>query len=140
MRIEDDATYLEMKEELRDYFDSRNEDEGEDAAFITDCIDNDLNWWFQGTSGYLRMLAIGAIEIEYGILEKRVLDQLSTIIPRYEAGQFNKDLIYEENEKESIDKDIAYIKSKVELVPLDRMLRVIYDEDGNEIGTEPFKL
>ena len=68
MRIEDDATYSEIKEEFNDFFNAQEEDET--AEDITEWITYDRGWWFQGTSKDLRMLAIGAIEIERGILEE----------------------------------------------------------------------
>ena len=138
MRLEDDETYPEMKETIEKFFKAM--DENDTAEDITDWITEDLNWWFQGTSGELRMLAIGVIEVQQGILEKRVLNELSAIIPLYESGAYNKDITHEDNEDVLIKEDIEFIKKNVELLPTERLLTVIYDENGNEIGTEPFKL
>ena len=67
---------------------------------------------FAGTSEALWIISIGAYEVEHGILEERVLEQLSYHIPRYEMGKYN-DITPEE--RELLEKDIAFIRSKVEL-------------------------
>ena len=56
--------------------------------------------------------SVGAYEVEHDILEERVLEQLSYHIPRYEMGKYN-DITPEE--RELLEKDIAFIRSKVEL-------------------------
>ena len=48
----------------------------------------------------------------YDILEERVLEQLSYHIPRYEMGKYNDTT---PEERELLEKDIALIRSKVEL-------------------------
>ena len=65
-----------------------------------------------GTSEALWIISIGAYEVEHDILEERVLEQLSYHIPRYEMGKYN-DITPEE--RELLEKDIAFIRSKVEL-------------------------
>ena len=65
-----------------------------------------------GTSEALWIISIGAYEVEHDILEERVLEQLSYHIPRYEMGKYN-DITPEE--QELLEKDIALIRSKVEL-------------------------
>ena len=50
--------------------------------------------------------------LDYDILEERVLEQLSYHIPRYEMGKYNDTT---PEERELLEKDIALIRSKVEL-------------------------
>lgn len=70
-----------------------------------------------GTSIFLWIISVGEYEVRHDILEDRVLDHLSYHIYRYEnMGRYRSDLT--EEEIEQVEKDIAYIKSKVELPEL----------------------
>lgn len=70
-----------------------------------------------GTSIFLWVISVGEYEVRHNILEDRVLDRLSYHIYRYEnMGRYKSDLT--EEEIEQVEKDIAYIKSKVELPEL----------------------
>ena len=138
MRLEDDETYPEMKETIAKFFNAM--DESDTAEDITDWISEDLNWWLQGTSGKLRMLAVGVIEIQRGILEERVRSALSAIIYRYEQGVYNRDITKEDNEDKVIKEDIEFVKRSMQLVPAKKLVTVIYDNDGNEVGTKPFEV
>ena len=137
MRLEDDETYPEMKETIGKFFKAM--DENDTAEDITDWITEDLNWWFQGTSKDLRILAMGVEEVKRGILERRVLVELSAIIPGYEAGHYNRDITNEDNEDKVISDDIEYIKSNVELIDIDKIEMAVFDKDGNEVGRKPLE-
>ena len=63
-------------------------------------------------------ISVGEYEVRHNILEDRVLLHLSYHIYRYEnMGKYRADLTPEEIEE--VEKDIAYIKSKVELPELE---------------------
>lgn len=111
MRAQNDLTYQEYKEgvfgamllmELR----------GCTAEEVTDYMTDEDNDLLVGTSEALWIISIGAYEVEHNILEERVLEQLSYHIPRYEMGKYSD---ITEEEKELLEKDIAFIKSKVTL-------------------------
>lgn len=137
MRIKEDETYPEMKERIkRDFFDYMDEEDS--AEDITDWIGEDLNYLFKGTSGDLRMLAIGVEEIKRGILEERVLAQISMIIAHYEAGRYDADLWNIDNERNVVKEDIEFIKENVEIIPPEDLLEFIFDKNGNIIGEKPF--
>lgn len=55
------------------------------------------------------------------ILEDRVLCQASFHIPLYDKGEYHD---MDSEEKKLIDKDIAFIKSKVQLIPKNRLKKV----------------
>ena len=111
MRADEDLTYQEYKEgvigcmELIEHF-------GWTPKQVTDWMTEEDDDLLVGTSEALWIISIGAYEVEHDILEERVLEQLSYHIPRYEMGKYS-DITPEE--KELLEKDIAYIKSKVEL-------------------------
>ena len=79
---------------------------------VTDWMTEEDNELLIGTSEALWIISIGAYEVEHDILEERVLEQLSYHIPRYEMGKYN-DITPEE--RELLEKDIAFIRSKIEL-------------------------
>ena len=67
-----------------------------------------------GTSVMLFILSIAEYEVRHNILEERILYAAAYHIYRYEnMGRYRDDL--EEEEIEELNKDIAYIKSKIEL-------------------------
>ena len=111
MRARDDLTYQEYKESTEDYM-RFIKHSGWTVRQVTDCMTEEDNDLLIGTSEALWIISIGAYEVEHDILEERVLEQLSYHIPRYEMGKYS-DITPEE--KEILEKDIAYIKSKVEL-------------------------
>ena len=111
MRAEDDLTYQEYKESVSDYMHRINRS-GWTVQEVTDWMTENDNELLIGTSEALWIISIGAYEVEHDILEERVLEQLSYHIPRYEMGKYS-DITPEE--KELLEKDIAFIKSKVEL-------------------------
>ena len=111
MRAEEDMTYQEYKEGVESCM-KRIERYGWSVREVTDCMTEEDNDLLIGTSEALWIISIGAYEVEHDILEERVLEQLSYHIPRYEMGKYS-DITPEE--KEILEKDIAYIKSKVEL-------------------------
>ena len=79
---------------------------------VTDRMTDEDNELLIGTSEALWIISIGAYEVEHDILEERVLEQLSYHIPRYEMGKYNDTT---PEERELLEKDIALIRSKVEL-------------------------
>lgn len=122
MRIKDDCTYAEYKdgvigafhlyeggyfspEEVTNYWASED---------WTDDMDNT-------TSGFLWFLSLAVREIELGVLEERVICQLSVYIPSYDKGEFD-DLAPEE--EDMVKKDVRFIKSKVALIPTDQLNKV----------------
>ena len=111
MRVEDDLTYQEYKEGVSDCM-NQIKRSGWTARQVTDWMTEEDNEFLVGTSEALWIISIGAYEVEHDILEERVLEQLSYHIPRYEMGKYS-DITPEE--KELLEKDIAFIKSKVEL-------------------------
>ena len=111
MRAEDDLTYQEYKDNVLDYM-MHYERLGWEPRQVTDWMTEEDSELLIGTSEALWMISIGAYEVEHDILEERVLEQLSYHIPRYEMGKYN-DITPEE--RELLEKDIAFIRSKVEL-------------------------
>jgi hypothetical protein len=111
MRAEEDLTYQEYKDSVFGYM-NRIKRSGWTVREVTDWMTENDNDLLVGTSEALWIISIGAYEVEHDILEERVLEQLSYHIPRYEMGKYS-DITPEE--KELLEKDIAYIKSKVEL-------------------------
>jgi hypothetical protein len=111
MRAEDDLTYQEYKDRVHDAM-NLIEFYGWTPRQVTDWMTEEDNELLIGTSEALWIISIGAYEVEHDILEERVLEQLSYHIPRYEMGKYN-DITPEE--RELLEKDIALIRSKVEL-------------------------
>lgn len=111
MRAEDDLTYQEYKEGVEDAM-RFMEHSGWTVRQVTDRMTDEDNELLIGTSEALWIISIGAYEVDHDILEERVLEQLSYHIPRYEMGKYN-DITPEE--RELLEKDIALIRSKVEL-------------------------
>lgn len=111
MRAEDDLTYQEYKDRVHDAM-NLIEFYGWTPRKVTDWMTEEDNELLIGTSEEFWIISIGAYEVEHDILEERVLEQLSYHIPRYEMGKYN-DITPEE--RELLEKDIAFIRSKVEL-------------------------
>lgn len=115
MRVHDDLTYQEYKEGVMSSFCLLDDKGYETAEDITNYMTDEDGELFVGTSLALWIISIGAYEVEHDLLEDRVLEQLSYHIPRYEMGKYD-DVTAEE--KELLEKDIAFIKSKVKLIKL----------------------
>lgn len=111
MRAVDDITYQEYKEGVSGDM-NKMKYYGWTPRQVTDWMTEEDNDLLVGTSEALWIISIGAYEVEHDILEERVLEQLSYHIPRYEMGKYS-DITPEE--KELLEKDIAFIRSKVEL-------------------------
>lgn len=111
MRADDDLTYQEYKDSVESNM-SLIKHSGWTPRQVTDWMTEEDNELLVGTSEALWIISIGAYEVEHDILEERVLEQLSYHIPRYEMGKYN-DITPEE--RELLEKDIVYIRSKVEL-------------------------
>ena len=119
VRNKDDCTYAEYKEDVVGAFHLYEED-GWPAEHVTNYLAED-DWYGEGligTSAFLWYISIATREVELGCLEDRVLAQISYHIPLYDNGDYN-DL--EPEEKAMVDKDVDFIKSKVELIPVDQL-------------------
>ncbi|MBR0342264.1 MAG: hypothetical protein IJH64_08470 [Oscillospiraceae bacterium] len=115
MRIKDDCTYLEYKEAVTDAFHLYEED-GFLPEQVTDYLeDEDWTSEMKGTtSAFMWFVSIAVREIELGILEDRVLAQISFHIPLYEQGEYH-DLDFDE--KDLLEKDLKYIRTNIKLIP-----------------------
>lgn len=119
MRIKDDCTYAEYKDGVMGAFhlyecDHSSPEEVTNYWVFEDWTDEMENT----TSGFLWFLSIAVREIELGILEERVLYQLSHYMPAYDQGEFN-DLTTEE--KEMVNKDVEFVKQNAKLIPIDEL-------------------
>ena len=115
MRIEDDCTYQEYKESVESAFNSwkRKPDIWVPKMCTTRLI-REEPYPIVDTSEFLFILSIGEYEVRHDILEERVANGLGYHIYRYEnMGKYKADLSAEEIAE--IDKDVAYIKSKIKL-------------------------
>ena len=112
MRAKDDIKYSEYKDGVRDAFSMLGDRGMEAPEKITNYMADEDDDLLVGTSLALWIISIGEYEIRHDILEKRVHDQLCYHIPAYERGEYT-DITPEE--KEELEKDIAYIKSKIEM-------------------------
>ena len=112
-RRTDDGFYAEKKDDVKaalDYYFAGWELDGCFEYLFTNWTDDELN----STSGMLFVIAIAEYEIRHDILEERVRNAASYHIYRYEnMGRYKEELLPEEISE--LEKDIAYIKSKVEL-------------------------
>lgn len=121
MRRIDDCTYQEYKEGVSDAFHLwEDEPERWTPKDVTNYIAGQEEYAdhsIVGASELLWFVSLGEYEVSHNILEDRILNHLSYHIYRYEnMGRYKSDLT--EEEIEQVEKDIAYIKSKVELQKL----------------------
>ena len=97
------------------------EEDNRPAENCRNIVEGQANEYGNGINGvevFLFVLAVAEREIRLGILEEKVLDIASYHIYRYEnMDRYRADLMPEEIEE--VEKDIAYIKSKVELPELE---------------------
>lgn len=130
MRISNDLTYQEYKEEMAGAF-CQFEKYGATPAQVTNFLTHeDWDSEMEGTtSAYLWYLAIAVRELELDILEDRVLAQISFHIPFYDQGDYH-DL--DPKEKELVDADVTFVKSKVSLIPRDQLEAAEEKEDGQK--------
>ena len=122
MRCKEDCNYREYKDGAEDAF-RLFEIDNWPAEHVTNYLTED-DWYRDGligTSAFMWYLAVATREVELNCLEERVLAQISYHIPLYDQGEYH-DL--EPEEKELVDKDIAYIKSKVLLIPKEQLKAV----------------
>lgn len=121
MRTIDDCTYQEYKEHVESAFSLwEKEPEKWTPEAVTNFLEHEeeyADYPLVGTSRLLYFLAIGERETRYDILEYRIENAIAYHIYRYEnMGRYKADLTPEEIEE--VEKDIAYIKSKVKLPEL----------------------
>ncbi len=119
MRVNEDLTYTEYKEEMLSVF-GQYERFGATPEQVTNFLTHE-DWTDEmsgTTSAFLWFVSIAVRELELEILEDRVLAQISYHIPLYDQGEYH-DL--EPEEKVLVDKDLAFIKSNVTLSPVDQL-------------------
>lgn len=122
MRRIDDMTYQEYKEGVLNDFGlwEREPDVWTPEHCTNKMLDDEAEYAdhpIVGTSVFLWFISLGEYEVRNNILEERVLLHLAYHIFRYEnMGRYKSDLTLEEIK--DVEKDIAYIKSKVELPEL----------------------
>lgn len=121
MRTIDDCTYQEYKDDVEAAF-GRWEDNPSvwTVKMVTDYLSDGEQYEdcpLVGTSIFLWVISVGEYEVRHNILEERVHKHLCYHIYRYEnMGRYKSDLT--EEEIEQVERDIAYIKSKVKLPEL----------------------
>lgn len=114
MRPMDDETYIEYKLEIEAQFRNVDKDFPPKMAssfvaelFISEPEDID-------TVLGLMTIAIGEYELRHNIIEERIINSCAYHIYRYEnMGRYKDDL--QPDERELLEKDIEYIKSKLVL-------------------------
>ena len=120
MRAKDDLTYVEYKEGVTAAFDLWKHFDWTVEQVLNYMLDEDEDL-FVDSSKMLWLLSFAEYEVRNDIeLQEKVLLNVAYHIYRYEnnMGNYKKDFTLEE--KEEIEKDIAYIKSKIELPELNR--------------------
>ena len=120
MRTIDDCTYYEYKEDVIGSFNKwkRKPDVWAPNKVVDYMLDeafvNATTFPLVETSEFLFFLSIGEYEIRHNILEERIRNGLAYHIYRYEnMDRYKTDLTSEEIAE--VEKDIAYVKSKIEL-------------------------
>lgn len=120
MRSKNDETYQEYKEGVLNDFEMwvREPDVWTPEMCTNRMLYDELEYSdtepLVGASEFLFFLSIGEYEVKNDILEERIANGLGYHIYRYEnMGRYKADLTLEEIEE--VEKDIAYIKSKIEL-------------------------
>lgn len=123
MRTVNDCTYEEYKEGVITAFNLwKNDPEYWYPEHVTNYMldeeyENSDETPLVGASEFLFFLSIGEFEIRNGILEERIANGLGFHIYRYEnMGRYKSDLT--DDEIAEVEKDIAYIKSKIRLPEL----------------------
>lgn len=120
MRINDDFLYGEWKERIEDAFHMFEWDSFSPEECVGYIVDeaNENGDGIYGTSTFLFILAVTTRELELDVLEEQILYNAAYHIYRYEnMGKYKDDLTQEEIE--DIERDIAFVKSKVELPELE---------------------
>ena len=120
MRVKGDKAYQDYKDGAVDAF-HLYELGNYTPEDVTDWMTDEDNAYLVGTSLFLWLISIAVREIELNILEERVLCNVSYHIPLYDQGEYH-DL--EADEKELVDKDVAFIKANVTLIPVDQLKEV----------------
>ena len=123
MRTKNDSTYQEHKEGILTGFNLwKNDPSYWTPEHVTNYIlDEEIECsdtgFIPSTSEFLIIMAIGQFELKEDILEERIANVLGYHIYRYEnMGRYKSDLA--EDEIAEVEKDIAYIKSKIRLPEL----------------------
>lgn len=121
MKTIDDCTYQEYKDDVKTIFGRwKKSPDIWTPKMVTDCLSEEeqyAEYPLVGTSIFLWVISVGEYEVRHNILEERIRKHLCYHIYRYEnMGRYKSDLT--EEEIEQVERDIAYIKSKVELPKL----------------------
>ena len=132
MRAKNDSPYKEWKEGALDGF--NNLELGWTPEQCTEFLFEQEADNLKGTPVMLFILSIAEYELRHGILEERICNAAAYHIYRYEnMRKYRDDLT--KDEIEELEKDIAYIKSKVELPVLTSYADRDYQESEKETGT-----
>ena len=116
MKRRQHLSYFEWKELTINAFEMRHDNWR--AIECRSMLESQGSEFIQCASVFRVVLAVTVEEIRLDILEEKVLDVAAYHIYRYEhMNRYRKDL--KQNEIEEIDRDIAYIKSKVDLPVLE---------------------
>ena len=120
MRTIDDCTYQEYKESVFGAFNLWKDEpdiwtpEHVVNYLLDEELENSDTEPLVDASEFLFFLSIGEYEVRHDILEERIANGLGYHIYRYEnMGRYKSDLTTEEIAE--VEKDIGYIKGKIEL-------------------------
>ena len=101
----------------------------------TDYIVDVFNDEMEGVTLFLWMISIARKEIELDLLERRVLAQISGLIPEYQNGDYDRDL--QDVNKEMVAEDVAFILDHVELRPVELVPDEEYSQLDDEYADDP---
>lgn len=124
MRLKNDSTYQEYKEDVQESFRLlKLQPDVWTHEYVTNyilenlCDELDQGGPLPDTCEFLFFLSVGEYELKHDILEERIANGLGFHIYRYEnMGRYKDDLT--DDEITEIEKDITYIKSKIKLPEL----------------------
>lgn len=124
MRLKNDSTYKEYKEDVQESFGLlETHPDAWTPEYVTNYILENMYEELENdeplpdTCEFLFFLSVGAYEIKHDILEERVANGLGYHVYRYEnMNRYKAEL--KEEEIVEVEKDIAYIKSKIKLPKL----------------------
>lgn len=117
MRFADDISYEDYKIQVESAFYLLEDEEVQGASDVSEWLYGQIEEYADGFTDTIAMLFIISIaeyEVRHNMLEDRIRNGAAYHIYRYEnMGRYKQDLSAEEIEQ--LEKDMAYIKSKVKL-------------------------
>ena len=120
MRFKNDISYEDYKMQVESAFYLLEDEEVQGAADVSEWLYGQIDEYTDGFTDTIAMLFIISIaeyEVRHNMLEDRIRNGAAYHIYRYEnMGRYKKDLSAEEIVQ--VEKDMAYIKSKVKLPKL----------------------